>query len=317
MKRSNSTRGHMQITYLTSRVRRPLGKLRQAMITALQRNSQYGHQTPLERAFPRWAYSDGPALTDEIIEGPWTYHVLQMANRHFEPEHLAYHRTQYGEDHRIKYIAYFLDLRGLRTLELGPFEGHHSVLLEKMGVRENIAIEARTENIRKCIRIKEKYGLTNTTFIQQNLEDLYNGKEQPRYSGKFDLVICLGVLYHLPDPAKALEWCRTQSDILFLGTHYVEKEDLWRYAGKYYEEEAFQYRGEVYRVKRCIEGGRADPISGMSPTSLWVYEDDLLRMLRDCGYSSISVLGKDLQNGFPHITILAHSCSEASCRSNG
>jgi SAM-dependent methyltransferase len=309
----------MQIAhYLPSRVRRPLGKIRRAMmrslggirlaiIKVLEGDSRYGNKTPLERAFPTWAYSDGAAPTDEVIDGPWNYHVLQMANRHFEPERLAYHRTKYGEDQRIKYITYFLDLRGLRTLELGPLEGHTSVLLEKMGVRENIAIEARTENMRKCARIKEKYGLANTTFIQQNIEDLYNGREQPNYSGKFDLVICLGVLYHVPNPAKALEWCCTQSNNLFLGTHYVEEEDLWRYPAGGFAEEAFQYRGEVYRAMRCVEGGQADPVSGMSPSSFWLYEADLLTMLRNCGYNTISVLGKDLQNSTPHITILARS----------
>jgi hypothetical protein len=36
-----------------------------------------------------------------------------------------------------------------------------------------------------------------------------------------------------------------------------------------------------------------------------LYEEDLLSLLREVGYSRISVLGKDLQNDFPQITILA------------
>jgi len=43
----------------------------------------------------------------------------------------------------------------------------------------------------------------------------------------------------------------------------------------------------------------------MSPVSVMLYEEDLLSLLREVGYSRISVLGKDLQNDFPHITILA------------
>jgi SAM-dependent methyltransferase len=295
----------MRVARLASGVRHPFRNLRRAM-SALRSEFREGPPT-LERTLPGWAAADGPVPTDEIVTSPWMYHVLQMANRHFEPGHLAYHRTRYGEDHRIKYIAYFLDLRGLRTLELGPLEGHHSVLLEKMGVRENVAIEARTENMRKCARIKEKYGLVNTTFLQQNLENLYSGREQPLFSGKFDVVICLGVLYHLPDPVKALEWCRTQSDRLFLGTHYVEKDDPWRYPPEWFQSAAYEYRGKIYRTMQCREEGEVDPLSGMSPTSVWAYEDDLIMMLRDSGYGRISVLGKDLQNGAPHITILARS----------
>jgi len=82
----------------------------------------------------------------------------------------------------------------VRTLEIGPLEGHHSVLLEKMGVRENVAIESRDDNLRKCLRIKEKYRLDHTTFLQQDLERLYSGQEKPQFNGPFDLVFCLGVL---------------------------------------------------------------------------------------------------------------------------
>ena len=132
---------------------------------------------------------DSEPPEDEVIRGPWMYHVLQMANRYYRPPTLRYHRSKFGEDKRIKYIAYFLDLRGLRTLEIGPLEGHHSVLLEKMGVQENVAIESRDENLRKCRRIKEKYGLDCTTFLQQDLEWLYSGQEKPQFDGPFDLVL--------------------------------------------------------------------------------------------------------------------------------
>jgi hypothetical protein len=49
----------------------------------------------------------------------------------------------------------------------------------------------------------------------------------------------------------------------------------------------------------------ASPVDGMSPQSFCPYEEDLLEMLKDAGYSQISILGRDLQNYSPHITILA------------
>jgi Methyltransferase domain len=244
-----------------------------------------------------WPKPDGEPPRDEVIAGPWTYHVLQMANRNYRPPILRYHRTTYGEDHRLKYITYFLDVRDCRVLEIGPFEGHHSVLLEKMGVRENIAIESREDNLNKCRRIKEKYGLNQTTFVHHDLERLYSGQETLHYCGQFDLVFCLGVLYHLPDPGKAIAWFRSQSSRLFLGTHYLEPEEV--------SDCIYILGGKTYRAKKFREGGIEDPISGMSPISLWFYEEDLIDMLKIAGYSSISVLGKDLQNGTPHITIFA------------
>jgi hypothetical protein len=67
----------------------------------------------------------------------------------------------------------------------------------------------------------------------------------------------------------------------------------------------YSYNKKVYRGQILVEGGIADPVSGMSPTSIWLYEDDLLRLLQDVGYSRVSVLGKDIQNHSDHITLLA------------
>jgi hypothetical protein len=245
---------------------------------------------------PRWPKPDTDAPLDEKIPGPWMYHVLQMSNQHYRPVRLEYHRTIFGDDQRIKYIAYFLDVRQRRVLEIGPLEGHHSVILEKMGVRENISIESRDDNLKKCNRIKEKYRLDHTIFLKHDLELLYKGQEEPQFSGPFDLVFCLGVLYHVPDPMEALVWMRRQSKTLFLGTHYIEQED--RPAAVY------NHKGKNYCGKWWKED-LANPVDGMSPRSFCPYEEDLIEMLKDAGYSQISILGRDLQNYSPHITILA------------
>jgi hypothetical protein len=185
-------------------------------------------------------------------------------------------------------------------LETGPLEGHHSVILEKMGVRENIAIEGRAENLKKCLRIKEKYHLDHTHFLQYNLESLYKGEQVPAFTGSFDLVFSLGVLYHLPDPGRALAWMRSQSNTLFLGTHYVE-----RNSG---QAKVYSYGGKSYQAIEVVEGEWPEAISGMSPASTQLYEEDLLRLIRDVGYSRISVLGKDLYNNSPpYIVVLAEA----------
>jgi hypothetical protein len=175
---------------------------------------------------------------DEIVPGPWQGHVLEMANRNHRPKVLQYHRSKFGDDQRLKYILNFLDLRDLRTLEPGPHEGYFSIIFEKLGVRENIAFESRLENLRKCQRIKEIYGLNRTTFLLGNLEDFYNGTKQPQFAGRFDLVLCLGVLYHVPDPGKALAWFRSQARTLFLGTHFplpdLPSDAVYTYNGKSY-----------------------------------------------------------------------------------
>jgi hypothetical protein len=184
-------------------------------------------------------------------------------------------------------------------LEIGPLEGHHSVILEKMGVRENIAIESRADNLKKCLRIKEKYHLDHTQFLQYDLESLYKRERMPTFTGSFDLVFCLGVLYHVPDPGRALAWMRSQSNTLFLSTTYIE--------GNSSQAKGYSYGGKSYHKDDWTEGGIDDPISGMSAISTVLYEKDLLLLMQDVGYSRISMLGKDLQNNAPHITVLAEA----------
>jgi hypothetical protein len=268
-------------------------------LKALIKKTLARHNYAIRRLPERDDSDNSPAPTDEVITGPWFSHVLQMANRYFRPVALHYNRGEI-EDERLKYIAYFLDVRDQRILEIGPFEGYHSVVLEKMGVRENIAIESRADNLSKCQRVKEKYHLNHTQFLQYDLECLYKGEEIPSFSGPFDLVFCLGVLYHLPDPGRGLEWMRAQSSTLFVGTHYATPR-------KRMKNITYSYGGKSYRGQELTEGGIADPVSGMSPTSLWLYEDDLLRLLQDVGYSRTWVLGKDVQNHTDHITLLAEA----------
>jgi hypothetical protein len=202
-----------------------------------------------------WPKEDTEPPQDELLRDEhWIYHVLQMANKHYQPAKMQYHRTPYGDDTRLKYMTYFLDVRDQRVLEIGPLEGHHSVILEKMGIRENIAVEARQDNLRKCSRIKEKYRLDRTTFLQHDLERLYRGQERPRFAGPFDLVFCLGLLYHVSEPAKALEWFRSQAPTLFLGTQYIE--------GEVDGAESYYHNGRGYRAVRESEFGHYDPTTG-------------------------------------------------------
>jgi SAM-dependent methyltransferase len=241
-----------------------------------------------------------PALDVPAPEG-----LFMFANRSYRPARLLYRRSRFGDDQRLKYLLYFLDLRGLRTLELGPLTGYHSIILEKLGVRESVAVEGREDNYRLCLQVKERYQLERTTFVHQNIEAIYSGQEPAAFTGSFDVALCLGVLYHLPDPARALEWLRTQAPTLFLATHYFEPAEAKRYRSDKFTDASYRHRGRAYRVKQYREGGLEDPHSGLSRFSLWPYEEDLIRMLEDAGYNEIHLLGRDLHNQKPHLTLLA------------
>jgi SAM-dependent methyltransferase len=223
-----------------------------------------------------------------------------MANQRRRPERLFYSAPPSAEDKRLKYIAYFLDVRDWRVLELGPRTGHHSVLLDKLGAREIVGVEGRQENVDVCNRTRDLYGLP-ATYVRQDLERLASGDEQPSFAPGFDLVFSLGVLYHLADPAPVLRWGRTQAPRLFLGTHYYE-----RRAKRQYKPPTFtptRYHGEeAVRFQELVPD---DPHGGMRPSSTWLGEEQLVRLLREAGYTRVDVLGRDMAFGHPHVTILA------------
>lgn len=118
-----------------------------------------------EDEVPAWTISPGTLPEDDVVPGLWVSSAIEMVTNAHRPAQNRYHRRVFGEDYRIKYVASFLDVRGLRVLELGPQEGYWSVLLEKMGVRENISVELRSENIQKCRRIKELHRLDPETRV--------------------------------------------------------------------------------------------------------------------------------------------------------
>jgi hypothetical protein len=232
-------------------------------------------------------------------------HTERMANRHHRPAQLTGPMPRGGDD-RVKYLLYFLDLRGLRVLELGPRDGHHTIMLEKLGAREVVSIEGRQENYETCLRTEERFGLERTTFYLGDIEQLAEGRQAAPFAGTFDIVFCAGLLYHLTNPARALEWCRQQAEDLFLQTHYVEQAASESYWPPHFVDGIFRHRDREYQVKLFREE-QANPRGGLANQSVWLYESDLLALTRLAGFQRVSVLGKDVHAGLPHITILAEA----------
>jgi hypothetical protein len=233
-------------------------------------------------------------------------HTERMANRAYRPPHVRYERMPRGGDVRAKYLLYFLDLRDLRVLELGPRDGHQSVMLEKLGAVEVVALEGRPENLEHCLRTKERYALDRTTFHLADVEALAEGRLAPPFEGTFDLVYCTGLLYHLQKPAHVLEWCSRQAPALFLQTHYVEEAAADRYRRPGFHETTYRHGGHEYRAK-AFEEEAGNPRAGLRATSIWLYERDLLAAIERAGFDRVCVLGKDVHASLPHITVLAES----------
>lgn len=94
------------------------------------------------------------------------------------------------------------DCAGMRVLDLGARDGFFSFELERRGA-EVVAIDYEP-SARTGFPIAAELLGSRVVLQQANLYDL-----TPAKIGTFDLVLFLGLLYHLPDPIRALRVVRS------------------------------------------------------------------------------------------------------------
>lgn len=107
------------------------------------------------------------------------------------------------------------DLAGQRVLEIGPLEGAHTYQLERLGATVT-AVEANTEAYLKCLIVKEILQLSQARFLYGDAVEYLRRED----IGRFDLIVCCGVLYHLADPAELISLLAAKTDRVYLWTHY-------------------------------------------------------------------------------------------------
>lgn len=102
------------------------------------------------------------------------------------------------ENLRRRYARFGLpeDLRGMRALDIGAWDGWFSFELERRGA-EVVAIDC--VEIENFVESKRILG----SKVDYRIMEFYD--LSPRTVGYFDIVLCLGVLYHLKHPLLALE----------------------------------------------------------------------------------------------------------------
>jgi SAM-dependent methyltransferase len=148
------------------------------------------------------------------------------------------------------------------VLELGSLEGGHSVELARRGFQV-VAVEGREENVRRARWICRLFK-TGGSVVCADLE-----ATPLSVFGRFDLIFCSGLLYHLPKPWELVEQFPAAAPALFLSTHYAEEEEVTvsGLGGRWYK-----------------ELGRTDPLSGLSARSFWPTREALLELLETNGY---------------------------------
>ena len=98
------------------------------------------------------------------------------------------------------------DLTGMRVLDVGTRDGFFAFACERAGAREVVAVDHVDPNVtgfaaaRRILESKVEY-------VRENIYQI----SREKYGG-FDLILFLGVLYHLRDPLLALDRLRSVCD---------------------------------------------------------------------------------------------------------
>ena len=215
--------------------------------------------------------------------GEWTAHNMYLTGDLYTidkkvrgDEILARRILQIAADVTGKPIA------NLRVLDLACLEGLYALEFARQGAQA-LGIEVREASIEKARFVRDLLGLQNADFKQDDVRNLTREK-----CGEFDVVLCLGILYHLDAPDvfdfvhRMAEVCR---HLLIIDTHIstTTEESIsygtHRYAGKYFIEHAPNATSE--------EKSKMLWASIDNDKSFWLTRASLNNLLAHAGFTSV------------------------------
>jgi tRNA (mo5U34)-methyltransferase len=270
------------------------------LVDALRRVVRRGRWTP-PLPLDGWPHgtpiANVDALSDDDLDRlnrmlPWNCFTVDGRGRRLGNRAWTGKREepQLVPDPRITMMAERFGLAGSTVLEVGCFEGVHTVALCQAGA-DVVAIDSRIENVVKTVVRAAMYAHRPTVMIR----DL----DQPDALAGLavDWVHHVGVLYHLHRPVEHLvDLGRAARLGMMLDTHVADP-DLAVERDRHGD---LEYRYQPYR-----EHGRDDVFSGMGESARWLPLDDLTAVLHHAGFADVDVVEERRERNGPRVLLFA------------
>lgn len=200
-------------------------------------------------------------------------------------------RPQSIPDRRIARMNERFGLEGRQVLEVGCFEGIHTVGLARFGA-EVTAVDGRIENVVKTIVRAACYGCHPRVF-RYDVERIPVDIDLLRA----DLLHHVGVLYHLQDPVR---------NLLAIGSYIGSGVMLdTHYAADHEAESTYEVEGTVFRYKLYRELGRQDAFSGLYPHSKWLPLGTIVGLLQQSGFAQVQIAETRNERNGPRVLLFA------------
>jgi SAM-dependent methyltransferase len=200
--------------------------------------------------------------------------------------------TPLFDDPRITWAHHHLMAMGVEggfaardVLELGPLEGGHTFLIDRLGAKSVSAVEANARAYLKCLVAKELFGMPRARFLLGDcLEHL---RQTDRH---YDIGVACGILYHLTNPVELLEFLARRCDAIFLWTVFYDPEFVAQNpvpGAKFSEALPLTHGGYAHTVHRFNYGPSLDWkgfCGGGDIYSYWMEKSEILGALRHFGF---------------------------------
>lgn len=185
---------------------------------------------------------------------------------------------------------------GLRVLDLGCDQGNFAFKLAELGAAEVVGIEAR-DQVNDALDRQQRDGVTNARFEQGDVRSV-----SPETHGVFDVVLCLGILYHLdaPDVFKFVEnlaGLTRRFAVIETNVSLSRRRKEW-HGGQ-------EYWGKSYPEDISIPASAID-----NRESFWPTKPSLLNLLQHAGFTTVAEVHVPVIPMFnamrDHIVLIAH-----------
>jgi hypothetical protein len=194
--------------------------------------------------------------------GPWT-----ASNVHIDGELYTIEDKIHGDEIKLRRVLQIVSdvatkpLESIRLVDLACHEGIYAIEFARQGASV-LGIEGREAHISKARFVKDALSLNNLDVVQDDVRNL----SQAKY-GSFDVVLCLGILYHLdtPDVFSFIERIgEVCTDIAIIDTRIAPGPT-----------EAFTYKGTEYWGHRISEGHASGDSPAEKLKKYWASLDNL------------------------------------------